>query len=65
MKTIIRGTNVDYNKNLRDYKRTAISICKDFHYTKVMPDCNEKIKRAVSEVEVARILHTCRDRMFQ
>lgn len=69
-KRIIRGINTNYvNTNCRQslslYKRTAISVCKDFQYTKVMSNCIDRIKFATTEKEITCILHTCRDLMFQ
>lgn len=47
-------------KELKEYKRTAISVAKDFGYEKIMPDVYDRIKEAISCLQVANIMTYCR-----
>lgn len=52
------------NEALKDYKKYATAICRDLNYQEVMSDCIKRINSASTEYEIARIMHTCRDRLF-
>jgi len=58
------NNRVAYEEGILAYRRSAIAACKDFDYMSVMPDCIKRIKKAESEGEIARIMRTCRDIMF-
>lgn len=47
-------------KELKEYKKNAKTIIKDFGYNKIMPDVIKKINQAKTESEITRILATCR-----
>lgn len=47
-------------ESLKEYKRRAISVAKDFEYEKIMPDVYDRIKGATSCLQVANIMTYCR-----
>lgn len=47
-------------ETLKEYKRRAISVAKDFGYEKIMPDVYNRINNATSSLQVANIMTYCR-----
>lgn len=47
-------------ESLKEYKRRAISVAKDFGYEKIMPDVYDRINNATSSLQVANIMTYCR-----
>lgn len=47
-------------KELKEYRKNAKVVAKDFGYDEVMPDVIKKINLAKTESEISRILTTCR-----
>lgn len=47
-------------ETLKEYKRRATSIAKDFGYETVMPDVYDRINNATSSLQVANIMTYCR-----
>lgn len=47
-------------KELKEYKRRAVSIAKDFGYEKIMPNVYDRINNATSSLQVANIMTYCR-----
>lgn len=47
-------------ETLKEYKRRAISVAKDFGYEKIMPDVYDRINNATSSLQVANIMTYCR-----
>lgn len=47
-------------ETLKEYKRRATSIAKDFGYEKIMPDVYNRINNATSSLQVANIMTYCR-----
>jgi len=47
-------------KELKEYRRNAKTVAKDFGYDEVMPDVIKRINQAKTESEISRILATCR-----
>jgi hypothetical protein len=54
------GIYVSKEKDLKQYKREASAIAKDFGYETVMPDVYDRIKKATSCLQVANIMTYCR-----
>jgi len=54
------GIYVSKEKDLKQYKREASAIAKDFMYETVMPDVYDRIKKATSCLQVANIMTYCR-----
>ena len=47
-------------KELKEYRKNAKIVAKDFGYDKVMPDVIKRINQAKTEAEISKILTTCR-----
>lgn len=47
-------------ETLKEYKKTATSVAKDFGYETVMPDVYDRINNATSSLQVANIMTYCR-----
>ena len=47
-------------ETLKEYKRRAISIAKDFGYEAIMSDVYDRINNATSSLQVANIMTYCR-----
>ncbi len=60
----VNGIELNNNDPLYKNKKNAILICRDLGYKSVMPDYGTKIKKAVTETEITRIMYTCRHKMF-
>lgn len=45
---------------LKQYKKEASTVAKDFEYEKIMPDVYDRIKKATSCLQVANIMTQCR-----
>ena len=54
------GIYVSKEKDLKQYKREASAIARDFGYEAVMPDVYDRIKKATSCLQVANIMTRCR-----
>ena len=54
------GIYVSKEETLKQYKREASAIAKDFGYEAVMPDVYDRIKKATSCLQVANIMTQCR-----